>query len=115
MRTSSLSGLVIAIVVTLFLGACTVVAETPVVSNFDECVAAGNKVLRSYPARCVTSDGFTFTESVAGGTLNLLETPPANKKFCVDTCGNGICEMMVCMAEGCPCAENSTNCPKDCQ
>ena len=30
------------------------------------------------------------------------------------TCGNGICEDMVCMAIGCPEAETIENCPQDC-
>lgn len=36
------------------------------------------------------------------------------KSFCKDMCGDGICAQMVCMAEGCPCAENKENCPEDC-
>jgi hypothetical protein len=34
---------------------------------------------------------------------------------CVDTCGNGVCEEMVCMAIGCPCAETSSSCSVDCK
>ncbi|OGF26952.1 hypothetical protein A2303_01225 [Candidatus Falkowbacteria bacterium RIFOXYB2_FULL_47_14] len=34
--------------------------------------------------------------------------------FCVDKCGNGECEEIVCLAEGCPCAETPTDCPEDC-
>ncbi|MGH8531071.1 MAG: hypothetical protein ACRETN_14710 [Nevskiales bacterium] len=33
---------------------------------------------------------------------------------CIDQCGNGTCEEMVCMAVGCPCAETASTCPKDC-
>lgn len=97
----------------LFMGACSVVAESPVISSFQECVDAGNKVLRSYPARCVTGDGKVFTEQV--GDVQLLKPQQVEgKKLCVDQCGNGQCEMMVCMAEGCPCPENADRCPKDC-
>ena len=33
---------------------------------------------------------------------------------CVNQCGNGSCEELVCMAEGCPCAETAESCPQDC-
>ncbi|MDD5221211.1 MAG: DUF333 domain-containing protein [Candidatus Pacebacteria bacterium] len=36
------------------------------------------------------------------------------KSFCQDFCGDGTCQEMVCMAVGCPCAENANNCPIDC-
>ncbi|MEX0622179.1 MAG: Gmad2 immunoglobulin-like domain-containing protein [Candidatus Woykebacteria bacterium] len=36
----------------------------PSVSNFDECAAAGYSVLESYPARCVTPDGKSFTQDI---------------------------------------------------
>ncbi|HUW71875.1 MAG TPA: hypothetical protein VMV66_01625 [Candidatus Humimicrobiaceae bacterium] len=42
---------------------------------------------------------FRFTESV---------------ETCVDNCGNGICEEVVCLAIGCPCAETPESCPEDC-
>ena len=101
-------------VIVVINSACSVVAESPAISTFQECVDAGNKVLRSYPARCVTSDGRTFTEPVAGDALPLLDLKES-KKLCVNRCGDGSCDMMVCMGEGCPCAENSQSCPKDCQ
>lgn len=34
--------------------------------------------------------------------------------FCKDFCGDGICQRMVCMAVGCPCAETIATCPQDC-
>jgi hypothetical protein len=34
--------------------------------------------------------------------------------ICVDNCGNGTCEEIVCLGEGCPCAETADNCPEDC-
>ena len=38
----------------------------PVISSFDECVAAGNAVMESYPRQCRTPDGVTFREDVGG-------------------------------------------------
>ncbi|MFH0891611.1 MAG: hypothetical protein V1867_02420 [Candidatus Falkowbacteria bacterium] len=35
--------------------------------------------------------------------------------FCADKCGNGECEEIVCLAEGCPCAETPADCPADCE
>lgn len=34
---------------------------------------------------------------------------------CVDLCGNGICEEIVCMGSGCPCSENEITCLVDCK
>lgn len=47
---------------------------------------------------------------------------PANRNInrdsgraCEDLCGDGICQEVVCMAVGCPCAETPENCPEDCK
>jgi len=74
-------------------------------SSFEECVAQRGKVLKSYPARCVSAEGVTFVDQRAelGG-----------EKSCKDLCGDGQCQEIVCMAIGCPCAESHASCPKDC-
>ena len=36
----------------------------PVISNFEECAAAGNPVMESYPRQCRTQDGRVFVEDV---------------------------------------------------
>lgn len=33
---------------------------------------------------------------------------------CIDKCGNGVCDEVVCQGTGCPCAETKTSCPEDC-
>jgi hypothetical protein len=33
---------------------------------------------------------------------------------CVNNCGNGICEEIVCQGPGCPCSESVSSCPEDC-
>jgi len=48
------------ILLSLFVSSCT---TTKQITNFDECVAAGNPVMTSYPAQCV-ADGQTFTEDI---------------------------------------------------
>jgi hypothetical protein len=35
-----------------------------VITNFEECVAAGNPVMESFPRQCRTADGSLFTEDV---------------------------------------------------
>ena len=34
--------------------------------------------------------------------------------ICVNQCGDGQCQEMVCLGSGCPCAESAENCPQDC-
>lgn len=38
-----------------------------------------------------------------------------NDSICVDQCGNGACEELVCQGSECPCAETKTSCAKDCR
>ncbi|MCA9353734.1 hypothetical protein KC842_02575 [Candidatus Nomurabacteria bacterium] len=41
-----------------------VIGKDPlVIDNFEECVRAGNPVLESYPERCITRDGQSFTNT----------------------------------------------------
>lgn len=35
--------------------------------------------------------------------------------ICRNRCGDGICQQIACMAEGCPCPESIDTCPKDCK
>ena len=74
-------------------------AQQPVntVSSFEECVAAGNPVMESYPRQCRSKNGELFVEQI-----------------CLNQCGNGVCEEIVCLAAGCPCAETAISCPQDC-
>src|SRR3989344_8539949 len=37
---------------------------TPVISSFEECVRAGNRILLTYPRQCKTPDGKSFTEII---------------------------------------------------
>ena len=43
------------------------------IASFDDCIQAGYPVLESYPARCKTSEGATFTQNI-GNELDLLDT-----------------------------------------
>jgi len=75
--------------------------------SFKECAAAGGRILKSFPAQCVTADGMRFIDDERGSSEKA-------GRACKDLCGNGRCEEIVCMAVGCPCAESKASCPQDC-
>ncbi|MFP4424042.1 MAG: hypothetical protein ACLFP2_02305 [Candidatus Woesearchaeota archaeon] len=66
-----------------------------------------NKTISNYK-ECVES-GYNHDEKNCY-TLNQKFTKP----FCEDQCGDGYCDEVVCMGEGCPCPETKENCPIDC-
>lgn len=74
-------------------------------SNFKECVQEGGKILKSYPAQCVSKAGVRFVDEG-------VKSPGPS---CKDLCGDGVCQEIVCMAIGCPCSESHQSCPKDCK
>ncbi|HJJ23206.1 MAG TPA: hypothetical protein OQH54_05790 [Nitrosopumilus sp.] len=39
--------------------------QYPTISNFEECIAAGNPAMESYPRQCRTSDGQHFVEEIS--------------------------------------------------
>jgi hypothetical protein len=41
--------------------------RSPVVTNFDECAAAGYPIMESYPEQCSTPDGRTFIRELPTG------------------------------------------------
>ena len=84
----------------------SVAADQKIITNFSECVAAGNAMLKMLPARCRTPDGREF--------IDMTGAAPKAGAVCKDLCGDGECQEMVCEAVGCPCAETSDSCPKDC-
>ena len=60
-------------IVVLLSGCTQDVAEEPKkeITNFEECVAAGNPVMESYPRQCM-ADGQTFTETIYTGIEEAL-------------------------------------------
>lgn len=88
------------------LGGCSAQAGGGV-SSFKECIAAGYPTLKTKPPGCITPEGKIFQEK---------EEPEetAGSGGCVNKCGDGKCQQVVCMAQGCPCAETPQTCPKDC-
>jgi hypothetical protein len=49
-------------------------ADSRAVTSFEECVAAGNLVMESYPRRCA-SNGETFTETIVSDSGKTVESP----------------------------------------
>ena len=74
-------------------------------SNFQECAQEGGKILKSYPAQCISKAGVRFVD----------ESAKAQGSSCKDLCGDGVCQEIVCMAIGCPCSESKQSCPQDCK
>lgn len=81
----------------LLFGA-TVQVPQPEVNSYEDCVAAGNPVMESYPAQCVAG-GRVFVEEI--------DEP-------LSACGDGVCAEYTCQAIGCPLPETAENCPQDC-
>ena len=94
--------------------------------EIQECNATGNQT------RCIEDWLCTEWSECINGTqyrnctdLNDCNTtfnkPPefrdcnSTQNFtCVDMCGDGICQEVVCLADGCPCQETRESCPVDC-
>ncbi len=57
--------IIIVVLIVAGLGVSWVLSKKPqvVVTNFEECVAAGNPIMESYPPRC-QHQGVTFTEEI---------------------------------------------------
>jgi len=50
------------------------------------------------------------TKPTEGSNVNTNQ----GQSICVDQCGDGTCQEIVCLATGCPCAETAERCPADC-
>jgi hypothetical protein len=103
------------IVTTLLVSCSWAVSDSSRIVDFETCVSAGNKVLRSYPAKCVAPGVGIFTQVLEPSAQPKRADPLRLDSFCKDLCGDGVCEEIVCLAQGCPCVENKEKCPKDCK
>lgn len=113
------------------------------ITSFEDCINAGYSVMESYPRQCRDSLNRTFVEEVeviacdrdtkncgngvyVGRNVNnnceFFACPNegqvvdigTSKPMCENTCGNNVCDEIVCFGEGCPCAETPQSCPSDC-
>ena len=48
-------------------------------------------------------------------TCEFATCPKTNQDNCVNKCGDGTCQKIVCEAINCPCAETKITCPQDCK
>jgi hypothetical protein len=75
------------------------------------CVGRGCSCLETY-ANCPVDCGNKPTKQAR-------PTPTKNTEqqnsVCVNKCGDGLCQKIVCLATGCPCAETPASCPQDCK
>lgn len=72
----------------------TASVPSPVVSTFEDCVAAGNPVMESYPRQCMTQDGRHFVEDV-----QVSETsPPQGEGMVFNGCAVAGCSQQLCVS-----------------
>ncbi len=67
---------------------CTETIEEDVITNYEECIAAGNPSLESYPALCVHNNETFFEE--------ITDDPFLNERGCVDASGTWLSEFNEC-------------------
>jgi hypothetical protein len=65
----------------------------PVITNFEECAAAGNPVMESYPEQCMTPDGRSFTRDIPEGTF-----PAQGEGISANGCAVAGCSMQLCVS-----------------
>lgn len=65
-------------------------------SNFEECVAAGNPVMESYPRQCRTPDGRNFVEDIASNPYP-PSSPPTTPPKEVGSCATAGCSSQLCV------------------
>lgn len=80
------------------------------INSFETCSQSGFPILESYPEQCRTPDGRSFVKELADEEKEKI-IPPSS---CKNLCGDGVCQEVVCMAIGCPCAETKETCAQDC-
>jgi hypothetical protein len=73
--------LLLAVLILLNVGVlsfASIAFKAPPVTSFEECAAAGNEVMESYPPQCRSKDGKSFTQNI-GNEMEMRE------KIMIDT------------------------------
>jgi eight-cysteine-cluster-containing protein len=65
----------------------------PIITNFQECAAAGNPVMESYPEQCRTADGRLFVNDVPDQTF-----PAQEEGITANGCAVAGCSMQLCVS-----------------
>lgn len=68
------------------------------ISSFEECVAAGNAVMESYPRQCRTASGQHFVEDVP--PIEMPSEPSPEQPRVKDGCAVGGCSSQLCGEAG---------------
>ncbi|MBX7144657.1 MAG: hypothetical protein K1X79_09420 [Oligoflexia bacterium] len=90
------------LVCALGVAACSDAQQMKIPRTYEECLGVPHTLTRSVPPACVSEGGIIFRRE---GSI---------QPICVDRCGDGTCEEIVCAGSGCPCPETNASCPKDC-
>jgi eight-cysteine-cluster-containing protein len=95
MKTSSL--IILAIVLAIIAGVLMKISSVAgqyrgsSITSYEECVAAGNPVMESYPTQCRTPDGRTFVNPAQ------VEPPPQqSQQYVQNGCAIGGCSGEIC-------------------
>ncbi|OGY42337.1 MAG: hypothetical protein A2Y67_04390 [Candidatus Buchananbacteria bacterium RBG_13_39_9] len=84
-----------------------------------DCNCAAWNEQTNYICACVDGQCASLVEdNTAENQLNNNLNANVNgiiEPTCKNMCGDGICQEIVCLAIGCPCAETAQNCPQDCK
>ncbi len=87
-------------------------------SAYEMCVEAGGIILEMNPRQCRDSQGNVYAEKKKGKNREEVEEEvdraSAGAALCEDSCGDGVCQEIVCQGSGCPCAETAISCEIDC-
>ena len=89
---------ILAVAVVIFVGYFLVTQDstsevedsnnTGAITSFEECIAAGNPAMESYPRQCRTQEGQHFVEDIEDGTIpknstnGLTMCPEVRPEFC---------------------------------
>lgn len=70
----------------------------PIISNFEECAAAGNPVMESYPRQCRTEDGRLFVEEIPDGAAGTFPSQLPGEGLTANGCAVAGCSGQLCVS-----------------
>lgn len=83
----------------------TMQAGSPVVQNIE-----------GYAIKLISVNPYPVsTKKIEKSEYSLTLFVSKEEGICKNLCGDGICQEVVCLAIGCPCAETKESCPQDCE
>lgn len=53
--------------------------RTPKINSFEDCLRVGQPVLESYPRRCITEDGQSFSEKLSDEEMKKVRPPESSE------------------------------------